>query len=90
MKFQLAINLERMDGSLDMKDVARHTLEMVQMADQGGFNIAWAASSSRGSYNCVFGVTQVMSGSGSPSSKAESGTASAGPNDAAVGLSPDA
>ena len=43
MKFQLAINLERMDGSLDMKDVARHTLEMVQMADQGGFNIAWAA-----------------------------------------------
>ena len=43
MKFQLAINLERMDASLDMKDVARHTLEMVQMADQGGFNIAWAA-----------------------------------------------
>ena len=43
MKFQLAINLERMDDSLDMKDVARHTLEMVQMADQGGFNIAWAA-----------------------------------------------
>jgi alkanesulfonate monooxygenase SsuD/methylene tetrahydromethanopterin reductase-like flavin-dependent oxidoreductase (luciferase family) len=26
-----------------MKTVARHTLEMVQMADQGGFNIAWAA-----------------------------------------------
>jgi alkanesulfonate monooxygenase SsuD/methylene tetrahydromethanopterin reductase-like flavin-dependent oxidoreductase (luciferase family) len=43
MKFQLAINMERMDDSLDMKDVARHTLEMVQMADQGGFNIAWAA-----------------------------------------------
>ena len=43
MKFQLAINLERMDDSLDMRDVARHTLEMVQMADQGGFNIVWAA-----------------------------------------------
>ena len=43
MKFQLAINLERLDNSLDMKVVARHTLEMVQMADQGGFNIAWAA-----------------------------------------------
>ncbi len=43
MKFQLAINLERMDESLDMAEVARHTLEMVQMADQGGFNIAWAA-----------------------------------------------
>ena len=43
MKFQLAINLERMDDSLDMKDVARHTLDMVKMADQGGFNIVWAA-----------------------------------------------
>jgi alkanesulfonate monooxygenase SsuD/methylene tetrahydromethanopterin reductase-like flavin-dependent oxidoreductase (luciferase family) len=43
MKFQLAINLERIDDSKDMNEVARHTLEMVQMADQAGFNIAWAA-----------------------------------------------
>jgi alkanesulfonate monooxygenase SsuD/methylene tetrahydromethanopterin reductase-like flavin-dependent oxidoreductase (luciferase family) len=43
MKFQLAINLERMDNSLDMREVARHTLEMVQMADEGGFHIVWAA-----------------------------------------------
>ena len=43
MKFQLAINMERLDDSADMTDVARHTLEMVQMADQGGFNIVWAA-----------------------------------------------
>ncbi|MBA4323888.1 MAG: LLM class flavin-dependent oxidoreductase [Rhodobacter sp.] len=43
MKFHLAINMERIDDTLDMKDVARHTLEMVQMADQGGFRIAWAA-----------------------------------------------
>ena len=43
MKFQLAINLERLDDSLSMAEVARHTLEMVQMADRGGFNIAWAA-----------------------------------------------
>jgi alkanesulfonate monooxygenase SsuD/methylene tetrahydromethanopterin reductase-like flavin-dependent oxidoreductase (luciferase family) len=35
--------MERMDDSLDMRDVARHTLEMVQMADEGGFNIVWAA-----------------------------------------------
>ena len=39
MKFQLAINLERMDGSVDMREVARHTLEMVQMAEAGGFKI---------------------------------------------------
>ena len=43
MKFQLAINLERMTPDLAMSEVARHTLEMVQMADKGGFNIVWAA-----------------------------------------------
>ncbi len=43
MKFQIAINLERMDATTDMQDVARHTLEMVQMADQAGFEIVWAA-----------------------------------------------
>ncbi|MFD1158139.1 LLM class flavin-dependent oxidoreductase [Roseovarius aestuarii] len=43
MKFQLAINLERMDDSTDMKAVRDHTLEMVKMADAAGFEIAWAA-----------------------------------------------
>lgn len=43
MKFQLAVNLERIDDSLDMNDVARHTLEMVQIAEDGGFDIVWAA-----------------------------------------------
>ena len=43
MKFHLAINMERIDDTLAMKDVAKHTLEMVQMADPGGFRIAWAA-----------------------------------------------
>jgi len=43
MKFHLPINLECMDKSVAMTDVARHTLEMVQMADQGGFKVAWAA-----------------------------------------------
>ena len=43
MKFQLAINMERLTPDLDMTGVERHTLEMVQMADEGGFTIAWAA-----------------------------------------------
>ncbi|MCQ0091611.1 LLM class flavin-dependent oxidoreductase [Roseovarius sp. M141] len=43
MKFHLAINLERLDNSLDMNDVARHTIEMVQMAEEGGFDIVWSA-----------------------------------------------
>jgi alkanesulfonate monooxygenase SsuD/methylene tetrahydromethanopterin reductase-like flavin-dependent oxidoreductase (luciferase family) len=43
MKFQIAINMERMDDSIDMNDVARHTLEMVQMAEQGGFEVVWSA-----------------------------------------------
>lgn len=43
MKFQLAVNLERMDDSADMLAVRDHTLEMVKMADQAGFETAWAA-----------------------------------------------
>jgi len=43
MKFTLAINMERIAPDVDMSEVARHTLEMVQMADEGGFEIAWAA-----------------------------------------------
>lgn len=43
MKFHLAINLERMDDSTDIKAVRDHTLDMVQMADKAGFEVAWAA-----------------------------------------------
>lgn len=43
MKFQLAVNLERMDDSADMQQVARHTIDMVQRAEQGGFSTVWAA-----------------------------------------------
>ena len=43
MKFQLAVNLERLDDSIDMDKVQRHTLDMVQMAEQGGFDLVWSA-----------------------------------------------
>ncbi len=43
MRFSLAVNLERMDPNDDMTAVAAHMLEMVQMADAAGFDIAWAA-----------------------------------------------
>ncbi len=43
MKFHIAVNLERMDKSVDMLSVRDHVLEMIQMADRGGFEIAWAA-----------------------------------------------
>ena len=43
MKFQIAINMERMSPDVDMGEAERHTLEMVQMADQGGFDLVWAA-----------------------------------------------
>ena len=43
MKFSLAVNLERMDPSEDMTAVAGHVLEMVQMAEDAGFDTAWAA-----------------------------------------------
>lgn len=43
MKFQLAVNLERMDDKTEMDAVQKHTLEMVQIAEEGGFEIVWAA-----------------------------------------------
>ncbi|MDB3892343.1 LLM class flavin-dependent oxidoreductase [Alphaproteobacteria bacterium] len=43
MKFQLAINLERMNSETDMRAVRDHTLEMVKIADRAGFEIVWAA-----------------------------------------------
>ena len=43
MKFQLAINMERIAPDRDMREVERHTLDMVRMADEGGFAIVWAA-----------------------------------------------
>lgn len=43
MKFHIAINLERMDETVDMPSVRDHVLEMIKMADRAGFEIAWAA-----------------------------------------------
>ena len=43
MKFSIAVNMERCDPSQDMREVARNALELVQLAEQGGFEIAWAA-----------------------------------------------
>lgn len=43
MKFHLAINLERTSPSQDMRAIADHTLTMVQMADEAGFEVVWAA-----------------------------------------------
>ena len=43
MKFQLAINMERIGPEIDMGEVADNILDLVKMADQGGFDIVWAA-----------------------------------------------
>ena len=43
MKFQIAINLERMNEQTSMTAVRDHTLRMVKMADAAGFEIVWAA-----------------------------------------------
>jgi alkanesulfonate monooxygenase SsuD/methylene tetrahydromethanopterin reductase-like flavin-dependent oxidoreductase (luciferase family) len=75
MKFQLAINLERMDGSLDMRDVARHTLEMVQMAEDGGFTIAWAAEHHALEMTIAPNPFQILTWWGSHTSKIRLGTA---------------
>lgn len=48
MKFSIALNMTRFDASQPMRDVIDNTLELVKLADQGGFEIAWAAESNFG------------------------------------------
>ena len=43
MRFAIAVNMQRADASLPMRQVIDDALELVTMADQGGFDIAWAA-----------------------------------------------
>lgn len=43
MDFHLAVNLERISPETDMLAVRDHTLDMVKLADQAGFAVAWAA-----------------------------------------------
>ncbi len=75
MKFQLAINLERLDDSLDMDDVARHTLEMVQLAEAGGFDIVWAAEHHALEMTIAPNPFQILTWWASETSKIRLGTA---------------
>ena len=43
MKFSIAVNMNRFSTETTMPDVIANTLELVTMADQGGFEIAWAS-----------------------------------------------
>ena len=43
MKFQLVVNMERHQSSVDMATVAAHVLDMVRIADVNGFESVWAA-----------------------------------------------
>jgi flavin-dependent trigonelline monooxygenase, oxygenase component len=41
MKFSISVSLERFDPKTDMRDVQARALELVQVAEAGGFEIAW-------------------------------------------------
>jgi len=43
VKFSIAVNMERYEASRDMRQVAAEALELVKLAEAGGFEIAWAA-----------------------------------------------
>jgi flavin-dependent trigonelline monooxygenase, oxygenase component len=75
MKFSLAINLERMDPSDDMNAVAGHVLEMVQMAEEAGFEIAWAAEHHAIEMTIAPGPFQLLAWWAAHTSKIRLGTA---------------
>ena len=41
VKFHLAINLERTSADTSIRDVRHHVEDMIRMADDAGFEIAW-------------------------------------------------
>lgn len=43
MKFSIAINMLRNDASVDVREVWRHSLDLLHIAEQGGMVTAWAA-----------------------------------------------
>jgi alkanesulfonate monooxygenase SsuD/methylene tetrahydromethanopterin reductase-like flavin-dependent oxidoreductase (luciferase family) len=43
MRFAISVTMERFDPSEDMRGVAAHARDMVRMADEGGFDIAFTA-----------------------------------------------
>ncbi len=75
MRFNLVINMERFSPDQDMRDIARHTTEMVQMADQGGFDIAWAAEHHAIEMTIAPGPFQLLSHWAAHTSRIRLGTA---------------
>ena len=43
MKFSIVVNMARFDISKTMDVVANEALDLVKIADQGGFDIIWTA-----------------------------------------------
>ncbi len=75
MRFSLAINLERMEPTDNMVATAAHTLEMVQMAETAGFEIAWAAEHHAIEMTIAPGPFQLLAWWAAHTSKIRLGTA---------------
>ena len=43
VKFSIAVNMERCVPDQDIRQAVRQMLELVRLAELGGFEIAWAA-----------------------------------------------
>jgi alkanesulfonate monooxygenase SsuD/methylene tetrahydromethanopterin reductase-like flavin-dependent oxidoreductase (luciferase family) len=43
VKFSIAVNMARTSPNEDTRRVVRQMLELVRLAESGGFEIAWAA-----------------------------------------------
>ncbi len=43
MKFSIVVNMDRFSPQTEVRDVAARCLELVKLADQGGFEVAWTA-----------------------------------------------
>ena len=75
MKFSLAINMERMSPDECMNEISKHVTEMVQMADDGGFEIVWVAEHHAIEMTIAPGPFQLLAYFAAHTSKIRLGTA---------------
>ena len=75
MKFQLVINMERKSADESMQKIIAETLELVQMAEAGGFHIVWAAEHHTLEFTIAPNPFQILVWFGAHTSRIRLGTA---------------
>lgn len=75
MKFSVALHMERFSPDTDMRDVVKHALEIVRLADAGGFETIWSAEHHTIEFTIAPNPFQVLAWWGAHTERIRLGTA---------------